>query len=373
MCYTRRNSRSLVLSPRRSRLGRVILFVGLVTAGLCFLRAMPGSPLRAGASPIRASHNFTNAAGALAEHDAAGALGYRTKNIEDIRVGDRVLADNPDVESPSETQVSTATWRKLRLRAEERWDDGTLDDINVETLQPPEWIDAVGARVGASVPLPFDLVEMGLPEDLRGRVESNEPCPAIRSGPGRVVLTTLNHLNRYVLEVSARAENGTTEIIRPTGFHKFYRPTNHSWVSAADLRPGDTLKGTKAPVTVVSNRRVQGTHRVFNMTVEAEHVFRVSRLGALVHNMGCRHTPDQQALKELVDEASLSGNRPLSVADAETILDWADEVGYPGVRANPGDVGVPSNWPGGGGQPHIHFPGVGRSDHIPVQPGVRFR
>jgi len=83
-------------------------------------------------------------------------------------------------------------------------------------------------------------------------------------------------------------------------------------------------------------------------------------------------TPDQQALKELVDETTLGGRRPLTTDQAETVLDWAEEVGYPGVRAKPGDVENPSNWPGGGGQPHIHVPGVG-SGHIPVQPGVRPR
>ena len=48
------------------------------------------------------------------------------------------------------------------------------------------------------VPLPMDLLEMGMPEDLRAKVEAVEPCPRIESGPGRVVLTTINHLNSYV-------------------------------------------------------------------------------------------------------------------------------------------------------------------------------
>jgi hypothetical protein len=68
--------------------------------------------------------------------------------------------------------------------------------------------------------------------------------------------------------------------------------------------------------------------------------------------------------------------KPLSRADADTVLDWADEVGYPGARAKAGDVASPSNWTAGSppnvppGQPHIHLPGVGRSGHVPVEPGV---
>jgi len=93
---------------------------------------------------------------------------------------------------------------------------------------------------------------------------------------------------------------------------------------------------------------------------------------ALRGSTGGRMTPDQQALKELVDDATLAGRKPLSAADAETVLDWADEVSYPRARAGAGDVTTPSNWAGRPGhpqEPHIHIPGVG-SGHIPVDPGV---
>jgi RHS repeat-associated protein len=82
------------------------------------------------------------------------------------------------------------------------------------------------------------------------------------------------------------------------------------------------------------------------------------------------HTADQVALKELVDEATNIGRKPLSVDDANTVLDWAHEVQYPGVRAGAGDVSSPSNWNGGGNVPHIHVPGAGRNGHVPVEPGV---
>ena len=89
------------------------------------------------------------------------------------------------------------------------------------------------------------------------------------------------------------------------------------------------------------------------------------------YNVACaRQTPDQQAVKELADEASNDGRKPLSVDEANTILDWAQESGYPGVRAGQGDVSSPSNWDGANGQPHIHLPGAGRGGHVPVDPGV---
>ena len=83
-----------------------------------------------------------------------------------------------------------------------------------------------------------------------------------------------------------------------------------------------------------------------------------------------QQTPDQQAVKDLANEATNGGRTPLPTDQANTIMDWATEYSYPGARATPGDVGVPSNWQGAGGQPHIHLPGAGRGGHIPVDPGM---
>jgi RHS repeat-associated protein len=86
-----------------------------------------------------------------------------------------------------------------------------------------------------------------------------------------------------------------------------------------------------------------------------------------------RHTADQEALKDLADEASDEGHTAICKEDAETLLDWAKEFEYPGVRAKPNDV--TGNHPGDfwDGKPHIHIPGAGIKGHIPVQPGVRPR
>ena len=90
-----------------------------------------------------------------------------------------------------------------------------------------------------------------------------------------------------------------------------------------------------------------------------------------------RHTADQQALKEIVEEATLGGRKSLSVEDAETVLDWAEEINYPGWRAGQNNVSQPSHGrgrPGYSNEPHIHLPGTGKyGGHIPVETGVRPR
>ena len=155
------------------------------------------------------------------------------------------------------------------------------------------------------------------------------------------------------------------------------------WIPAEEIRVGEHLETDRGSALVESVAMLPGAHRVYNLEVETDHCYFVGGAHVLVHNENpCAYTPplapkgpmtpDQRALKELVDETTLGGRKPLPVDQADTVLDWADEVGYPGIRAKPGDVGSPSNWPGGGNKPHIHVPGVG-SGHIPVQPGVKPR
>ncbi|MGH7137576.1 MAG: hypothetical protein ACREHD_17660, partial [Pirellulales bacterium] len=81
--------------------------------------------------------------GATTGRIAAKADNHASVAIENIRVGQRVLGENPDLagsQHNTRTAVDPATWRLLKLHADWRWEDGTLDTIEVETLQPPSWI-----------------------------------------------------------------------------------------------------------------------------------------------------------------------------------------------------------------------------------------
>jgi hypothetical protein len=243
--------------------------------------------VRAGLDSSPDGHPLQALANGAAVAVEARAIGEQP--IESIRVGQRVIAHNPLPDSSARTSdaevgVDAATWRLLRLRAEERWPDGTLDVVEVETLQPPEWVAAHRARPGAWVPLPLDLLEMGLPETLRARVIANEPCPDIPAGPGSVVLTTVNHLNPELYELTLAETAGRESSARPTGLHKFYSEDRGAWTNTRDLRPGERLRSIDGPLTVERLTRVPGVHRVYNLTVAGEHVYHVSSLGLLSHN-----------------------------------------------------------------------------------------
>ncbi|MCU7850128.1 MAG: hypothetical protein KZQ89_19490 [Candidatus Thiodiazotropha sp. (ex Lucinoma kastoroae)] len=71
------------------------------------------------------------------------------------------------------------------------------------------------------------------------------------------------------------------------------------------------------------------------------------------------HSPDRKTLNDLINDATNKGREPLSDSDADTILDWADEVGVEGARDDRGK----DHWVGGD---HIHVPGSGVG-HIPVR------
>ena len=175
----------------------------------------------------------------------------------------------------------------LRVEADNTWPDGTPDVVHVEALESPQWLAGHESKPGAVIPLPLDLTDVGLPKEMICRVLANEPCPPIEAGRGRVVLATVNHLNDDVRELDVIDQLGRRETIRPTGLHKFYSATRDGWVSTKDLEIGEELKGASGPVYVRALRLLPGPRRVYNMSVEDEHVYRVSTLGVLVHNSGC--------------------------------------------------------------------------------------
>jgi hypothetical protein len=245
------------------------------------------------------------------------------------------------------TAVDEATWRHLRLQATLPWADGTQDLIEVETLQPPEWIAAHGAEIGARVPMPLDLTEMGIPTDLPTRVVANERCPRLQTGPGRILTSTVNHLHPQVIEHSLRNYDGRQETVRPTAPHKFYSESRGTWVSAVDLRRGERLRGVGGSVTVTGMAPVPGVHRVYNMSVETEHVYRVSHLGVLVHNPDCYYPTD-------------ANGDPVPLPQQQAPL------------AGGGTTDVPTPDPAAGGAPHTTLGGRIGSDGVPYGQSATF-
>jgi hypothetical protein len=322
--------------PKRSRAAGIRSYAGTIWLVTCLLFA--------GWLGVRSSaprHGpAVRATGAVAV--SAQMQAHASRAIEDIQVGQRVVGENPHLAADdhrTQTVVDPATWRLVKLHSDWRWDDGTLDTVEVESLQPVSWIEQHEARPGHFVPLPLDLTEMGMPEDLRANVVSIEPCPPVTDGLGHVVLTTVNHLNPFICELVVEDRCGRRETIKPTGYHKFYSETRTGWVSASDLQRGERLRGIDGPLSVADVQRAPGVERVYNFTVEDQHVYHVSTLGALVHNTGCNPwfgTPGYGT--------QIHQNFPDAVTShtGTSLDDWTFNV-------SPGQTGIDAAWTGAGG------------------------
>lgn len=212
------------------------------------------------------------------------------RNIEQIRVGQRVVTPEASSAEGLPTAVDPLTWKKLTLQAKAHWENGTIDDIEVQTLQPSSWLELHQGVVGASVPIPLDLREMGLPQ-MNAMVMAIDPCPAIEEGPGRVVLTTVNHLNRFLFDLTVHGKRGPPQAVEVTGWHKLFSEDRQAWTSVCELHLGEVLRGREGELTVASLKRHSGVQRVYNLTVEEEHQYYVSTADLLAHNNGCLVTP----------------------------------------------------------------------------------
>ena len=246
-----------------SKLPALVAVTACWLLGLTLLWQAPAgtsSSARASVSPSSASAKFV------------------TRPIADIRVGHRVLAHNPELGPGTRPalQINPAEWRQIALRVHKP--DGTT--LNVSYLRRADWLAENKAEVGRQIHLV--LPELNI--DGPAKVLSIAACPEIESGPGRLVTATFRHSSGDLFSVSVE---GLDEPIGTTGNHPFWSEDRKSFVRAEDLYAGENLTTAAS-----ESRRVRSVTRqtefapVFNLEVEAEHVYYVSRAGILVHNSG---------------------------------------------------------------------------------------
>lgn len=219
--------------------------------------------------------------------------------IQDVPVGSRVATDDGVANSadgktsaadPNQTEVDPKTWRLVSLTVDAKTADGGDDLMEVRELMPLSELRREHAKAGRSIPVPLDLGDI-FEYGATARVESIAACPPIQAGPGRVVLTTITHLNDYVFHLTLQDASGNTETLGVTGFHKLFAE-DRGWTSVASLHIGEQMRGDHGDLTVVSLTRDPGVQRVYNLTVEADHSYYVGDLQALSHNINdCNFVP----------------------------------------------------------------------------------
>jgi hypothetical protein len=255
-------------------------------------------PLLAFASLVVAGFSLAPRFGQLwqkTESAGVAASGKRsvflTRPIEQVRPGDRVLAHNPEITEEERAAAAQGEGRNTAIHDPRDWRllrmvliaaDGHR--VDVELLRPKQWVEEQGAAVGEKVWL--DLEELGA--EGEAQVVAVSDCPRIAAGSGRVVTGTFRHESGALVDVlvDGHAPLGCT------ANHPFWSEDRQAFVRADQLRQGERLRAADGRTARVSSVvRRAGSHPVYNLEVETEHVYHVGSAGALVHNACTKGTP----------------------------------------------------------------------------------
>lgn len=200
---------------------------------------------------------------------------YVTKSIRDIRIGERVLAHNPEVTNQERRQAiePDSSWRHLQLEMKKA-DDSVL---KIELLRPQEWVVSHNAYAGTTIYL--DLEEMGASGPAK--VVSISRAPPLAKGPGQVVTGTFSHSAGNVINLDV---DGLDEPIGTTENHPFWSEDRQAFIAAGDLKTGERLRTEAGRIICVSSSSSRTADSVFNLEINTEHVYFVSDAALLVHN-----------------------------------------------------------------------------------------
>ncbi|MFN7768587.1 MAG: polymorphic toxin-type HINT domain-containing protein, partial [Planctomycetaceae bacterium] len=158
--------------------------------------------------------------------------------------------------------------------------------------RPPPRSPPATARTPPTAGSPRALPELGAVGPAE--VLAIEPCPPLASGPGRTVTGTFAHAAANVLDLEIE---GLDTPLGCTANHPFWSADRQDFVPAGSLTIGEHLRtesGTLRQVTRITPRRGPPV-AVFNLEVDAEHVYFVSTAGVLVHNAYPRNAPNRGA------------------------------------------------------------------------------
>jgi hypothetical protein len=242
----------------------------------------------------------------------------KTKPIEDVQLGDRLIGYNPlrnDTENAS--QIRPVGWRRIQLQLSS---GGTRFDIDL--LRPLSWLTSNNARVGSTLWL--SMPEMGVEGDAT--VTAIAPCPTIeddKHGHRPVVTGTFRHNSTKVVNLMIE---GLERQVGVTDNHPVWSETRSRFVRAGELKQGEivrTLKGRYSRVLAVAAESARG-QAVYNLEVDGEHVYHVAESGVLVHNTCIVPDPRRHAndihRDHIVAETFGGTNAPSNIRDISAPL-----------------------------------------------------
>ncbi|MCA9138887.1 MAG: hypothetical protein KDB00_19080, partial [Planctomycetales bacterium] len=304
-------------------IGRSIFVVGMLVAAAAWLwPTAQNTTSRHRQADASTDEQLVSLTHAQRDRQPNNPTDHATKPIEQITVGERVLARNPEVSDEERSGWVEPDWSDwLQVSLVMPKDDGS--ELKIELLRSEDWVRSqlefiVDEKADAelhfaprvaptseiaeqvlSVPLSplrpifrdvamADLVieeaglelvglaaEMDLPElAITGPavVIDLQPAPPVTLGQGRVVTATFHHSSGDVIDLTI-GDATSSETIGTTGNHPFWSEDRQEYVQAATLEIGEQVRthagDTKRVVDLLPR---PGPQAVFNLEVHGEHV-----------------------------------------------------------------------------------------------------
>ena len=219
-------------------------------------------------------------AGDTPVHVPAATGQSRTVPIERLKVGDRVIGQNPLIDRDDPALIEPDWTDYVAVTATVGISDYAPDALKaggrlkVTMLRERSWLSDNDITEGTHAYLDIPVAD-SLGEALVLSIDAVD----IRPGPGRVVMSTFEHQSGNLLKATAAGET-----IRTTPDHPWWDQDAGHFHRIDRFEVGTTLCGLSGPAPLQSLREIGGPHRVHNVTVHGENVYRVGEAGLLVHN-----------------------------------------------------------------------------------------
>ncbi|MDM4015942.1 polymorphic toxin-type HINT domain-containing protein [Roseiconus lacunae] len=331
------SSNTIIDHRRRNQFVGYLLGVAGLVIGVCLIVQSSNPRTRSTATSQRL-------VGLASAKSLASQRSTGTKPIEMVRVGDRVLARNPQV-----SDAKRSTWREpdwndwLHLQLVMSKRDGS--ELFIELLRPESWVlerisyvvaeqgdktsdpppivsdgvelegarparhspethassdplsplrpfyrdvaltsadlEAIGAGL-ARITIALDLPEMGA-KGIAVVTEVN-PCPPIKAGEGQPVTATFMHQSSsQVLDVLFEGEPNSIGV---TDNHLFWSVDCQRFIPIGQLDVGDRVQTYSGETKRIAGKLPRpGPEAVYNLEVYGEHVYFVGQQGLLAHNL----------------------------------------------------------------------------------------
>jgi len=152
------------------------------------------------------------------------------------------------------------------------------DVFEMEVLRSRQWAESLELTIGDSA----TLTVFGIPSDGAAEIVGILPAPRLQHGDGAVVLGRFTHIAPRMLEISLG--EGTLDVLRVTPSHLVMSATSGDWVLAESVSLGDELQTRDGSVVVRQIRRVERSHRVYDLEISGQHAYFATDAEVLLHN-----------------------------------------------------------------------------------------